>query len=303
MQQPKRIVSFTRGNTICRRVVIADRPLRRMRGLLGRRSLPAGEGILLRPEPAIHTAFMRFPIDALFLDADLEVMEIVADLRPWRTAGKRGAHSVLELAAGEAARNGVEVGDRLGVFDGGAADGSVDEAGMDEGQPTEWDFLPIDIAAFRDSDYDLDAIPVEDEDSAREWVFPSHVASDEHADVTRVLLIAHDRRFRTVASALLARRGCAVATSITANRVEALVKRERVDVVVLDAGQLLTEAARTVARLEAMTPPVGVVLVADEAELGLNHLTVLAKWGPFEDIFAAIQRAERQRGHRSGLVG
>jgi uncharacterized membrane protein (UPF0127 family) len=86
-----------------------------MRGLLGRRSLDSDEGILLRPAGSVHTFFMRFAIDVLFLDRDLVVVGIEPELRPWRTAGRRGAKSVVELAAGECARRGVVVGDRLAV--------------------------------------------------------------------------------------------------------------------------------------------------------------------------------------------
>ena len=86
-----------------------------MRGLLGRRELPNGEGILLKPASSVHMAFMRFAIDAVFVDADLRIVKIAADLRPWRMAAARGAKSVLEIAAGEAARRGLSVGDRLVV--------------------------------------------------------------------------------------------------------------------------------------------------------------------------------------------
>jgi uncharacterized protein len=84
-----------------------------MRGLLGRRSLPPGEGILLRPAASIHTFFMRFPIDAVFLDRDLVVLGIERDVRPWRAAGRRRAHAVLELAGGECDRHGLGVGEQL----------------------------------------------------------------------------------------------------------------------------------------------------------------------------------------------
>jgi len=57
--------------------------------------------------------FMRFAIDAVFLDRDLEVMRVVPELKPWRTAVTKGAKQVLEIAAGEAARRGVEPGTRL----------------------------------------------------------------------------------------------------------------------------------------------------------------------------------------------
>ena len=101
------------GRVVCEHLLVAARPLRRMRGLLGRRSLPEGEGILLRPAASIHTFFMRFPIDAVFLDRSSVVVAIEPDLRPWRVAGCRGAHSVLELPAGEAARRGLQPGERL----------------------------------------------------------------------------------------------------------------------------------------------------------------------------------------------
>jgi uncharacterized membrane protein (UPF0127 family) len=101
------------GSTVCERCVLGDTALTRMRGLLGRRELPSGEGILLQPASSVHMAFMRFPIDAVFLDRDLRVVKIAADLQPWRVAGSRGAKAVLEIPAGEASRRGLTVGDRL----------------------------------------------------------------------------------------------------------------------------------------------------------------------------------------------
>jgi uncharacterized membrane protein (UPF0127 family) len=103
------------GTPLCDRCVVADRPLARMRGLLGRDDLPAGDGILIRPASSIHTAFMRFPIDVVFLDRDLVVLKVVPDLGPWRIAACRRARSVLELAAGEAARRGVQADERLAL--------------------------------------------------------------------------------------------------------------------------------------------------------------------------------------------
>ena len=97
----------------CERCDVADHPVARMRGLLGRSDLPQGEGVLLRPAGSIHTFFMRFPIDVLFLDDDDVVLEVVPELRPWRVAGVKGARSVLELAAGEAGSRGLGVGSKL----------------------------------------------------------------------------------------------------------------------------------------------------------------------------------------------
>ncbi len=98
---------------MCERCLLAETALTRMRGLLGRRELPSGEGILLKPASSVHMAFMRFPIDAVFLDRDGRVVKIAADLQPWRMAAARGSKSVLEIPAGEAARRGLTVGDRL----------------------------------------------------------------------------------------------------------------------------------------------------------------------------------------------
>ncbi len=98
---------------MCERCVLADTALARMRGLLGRKSLPSGEGILLRPAGSVHTAFMRFPIDAVFLDRDNRITKIAANLRPWRTTGARGAKTVIELTAGECDRRKLRVGDKI----------------------------------------------------------------------------------------------------------------------------------------------------------------------------------------------
>jgi uncharacterized membrane protein (UPF0127 family) len=106
-----------RGDVVCNRCFIADRPLSRLRGLLGRDELAADEGLLLRPESSVHTLFMRFPIDIVFLEADLTVLSLRENVKPWRTAGQRGARSVLELPAGTCRRRGLRPGDRLSLED------------------------------------------------------------------------------------------------------------------------------------------------------------------------------------------
>jgi uncharacterized membrane protein (UPF0127 family) len=98
---------------VCDSCLMADSFFLRLRGLLGRGELAAGEGLLLRPSGSIHTWFMRHPIDAVFVDRDLNVLRTVSAIRPWRMTGVRRAHAVLELRAGEAARRGITVGDRL----------------------------------------------------------------------------------------------------------------------------------------------------------------------------------------------
>jgi uncharacterized membrane protein (UPF0127 family) len=104
-------LSTTEGEVVCERCLLARRPWQRMRGLLGRTSLEPGNGMLFEPAGSIHMFFMRFPIDAIFCDRDLVVLDVVSQLAPWRTAGRRGAKIVIEVAAGAAA--GVQPGDRL----------------------------------------------------------------------------------------------------------------------------------------------------------------------------------------------
>jgi uncharacterized membrane protein (UPF0127 family) len=98
---------------LCERCSVASTPLARMRGLLGRRGLETGEGLLLRPASSIHTFFMRFPIDVVFVGADGEVLKIGRRVAPWRTLAARGAKAVVELPAGEADRRVLGVGERL----------------------------------------------------------------------------------------------------------------------------------------------------------------------------------------------
>jgi len=116
------------GRIVCERCVVADRAHRRMRGLLGRRRLNPGQGMVLRPAFAIHTHFMHFPIDVVFLDSDQVVIAIERSLRPWRTASCRGAREVVELAAGECDRRGLEVGDRVAWASRSASDVRADSS-------------------------------------------------------------------------------------------------------------------------------------------------------------------------------
>lgn len=82
----------------------ADGFFSRLAGLLFAPPLGAGHGLLLVPCASVHTAFMRYPIDVVFLDRHGAIRKIVPRLAPWRIAACKGAHQTLELAAGEAAR-------------------------------------------------------------------------------------------------------------------------------------------------------------------------------------------------------
>ena len=97
------------GQLLFDRMRFARSSRSRVRGLLGRRSLPAGEGLAFR-EKSIHMLFMRMSIDAVFCDGDLRIVKVVPQLRPWRFAACGSARFVLEIAAGDAARLGLEPG-------------------------------------------------------------------------------------------------------------------------------------------------------------------------------------------------
>lgn len=80
---------------------LADSFMSRAWGLLGRRALPTGRGLLIRPCRSIHTAFMKFPIDVIFLDATWRIVKVVPNLHPWRTAwGGPAATAVVEVQSG-----------------------------------------------------------------------------------------------------------------------------------------------------------------------------------------------------------
>lgn len=95
------------------RIHVAASFFQRLTGLLGRRALAPDEGLLLTPCSNIHTAFMRFPIDAVFLDREGTVMAVFHDVRPWRAAAFWKAHACLELASGTAAALQLRPGVRL----------------------------------------------------------------------------------------------------------------------------------------------------------------------------------------------
>lgn len=80
---------------------VADSFAARARGLIGRRALEPGRGLLIRRCNCIHTFFMRFPIDAAFLDCKGNVVKTVRNIRPWRPFvwGGWRATQVLETAA------------------------------------------------------------------------------------------------------------------------------------------------------------------------------------------------------------
>jgi uncharacterized membrane protein (UPF0127 family) len=106
----------TKANTIGTQIAVAETSLTRLVGLVGRRRLDAGCGLLIRPSSGIHTFGMLFAIDVIALNKSLQVVKLWRRLPPFRiTSISLKVHSVLELPAGEISRCRIEVGDQLEV--------------------------------------------------------------------------------------------------------------------------------------------------------------------------------------------
>lgn len=111
---PARLIVARTGTELVSALEVADRFWSRLRGLQFRRRLPPGAGLLLVPCSSIHTHWMRFPIDAVMLDANARVLGVRRGVRPWRiVSAPLETHAVLEVSAGAA--EGVEVGDVLSL--------------------------------------------------------------------------------------------------------------------------------------------------------------------------------------------
>jgi uncharacterized membrane protein (UPF0127 family) len=98
---------------IARDVELALTRAARRQGLLKRPSLEAQAALILAPCFMVHTAFMQFPIDVIFVDRKGYVRHIVRDLPPWRMAASPRAYATIELAAGALEQHDIVVGDRL----------------------------------------------------------------------------------------------------------------------------------------------------------------------------------------------
>lgn len=85
----------------------------RMRGLLGRPELKSGEALIIEPCNAVHTFGMTYPLDIVFVDAKGKVLKLCSQLPKLRMAKSFGARMTIELAAGEAERIGLAIGDQL----------------------------------------------------------------------------------------------------------------------------------------------------------------------------------------------
>jgi hypothetical protein len=111
-----RVDNLTRGETVVSQGQVANNYWSRLRGLIGHKPLAEGEALLIVPCNSIHTHFMGFPIDVLYVDRALKIVGLDETMVPWRFGRlHRGACFVVELPAGRIAATGTQMGDQLRV--------------------------------------------------------------------------------------------------------------------------------------------------------------------------------------------
>jgi uncharacterized protein len=101
------------GQALVAELELAVDSATRRKGLLGRDGLAPGAGLVIAPSNAVHTFFMRFPIDIVFLTRAGNVLKVRQGVGPRRLTGVFRGFAVLEMAEGSAGRLGLVVGDRL----------------------------------------------------------------------------------------------------------------------------------------------------------------------------------------------
>lgn len=106
------------GGVVATDILPAFSSAARRTGLLKHASLPAGSAMIIAPTSAIHTFFMRFPIDVAFVARDGRIVKTRAALGPWRMAWAVGAYAVVEMPAGALDRADTRAGDRFVVSPG-----------------------------------------------------------------------------------------------------------------------------------------------------------------------------------------
>lgn len=104
----------TRTTIIANRVERAHTSLKRMKGLLGKTSMEKDYGLWISPCKSIHTFFMNFPIDVIFLSPNNQVVNLIHSIKPFRLSKWVGsAKSVLELSSGAIEESGTQIGDQV----------------------------------------------------------------------------------------------------------------------------------------------------------------------------------------------
>jgi hypothetical protein len=110
---PLRAVNQARGSVLATHLEVAGSGATRRKGLLGRDGLAPGEGLWIIPCESVHTFFMRFPIDLVYLDRENRIKKVRSAVGAWRMSACFSAHSVLELPAGTIRQTETQKGDTL----------------------------------------------------------------------------------------------------------------------------------------------------------------------------------------------
>lgn len=111
---PYRVSNSTRDTVLADKSGKAATPVKRGVGLIGRRGLPEGGGLIIQPCNSVVSFFMRFRIDVVFLSKDLRVLHMIHAMPPWRTSKiVRGSKLVVELPAGTLADSKTDLGDMI----------------------------------------------------------------------------------------------------------------------------------------------------------------------------------------------
>jgi len=108
-----RVANLTRATVLATRLEVADSGPKRNKGLLGRKGLGAGEGLWITPCESVHTFFMQFPIDLVYLDRKNRVRKLCNSVPAWRISVCLSAHSILELPSGTIRNTLTQTGDTL----------------------------------------------------------------------------------------------------------------------------------------------------------------------------------------------
>ncbi len=116
--QKLKIIKADSGEEIANRCYLADRFFSRLKGLLGKEHMSAGEALLISPCSSIHTIGMKINIDAVFLSSDFQILHLIEEIRPGKVCGlQRRSSLVLELPSGQVNRCGLKPGDYLMAID------------------------------------------------------------------------------------------------------------------------------------------------------------------------------------------
>jgi uncharacterized membrane protein (UPF0127 family) len=108
-----RVTNLAMGTVLATRLEVADSGPKRNKGLLGRKGLDAGEGLWIIPCESVHTFFMQFSIDLVYLDRRNKIRKVRESVPPWRLSACLSAHSILELPSGTIRATQTQRGDAL----------------------------------------------------------------------------------------------------------------------------------------------------------------------------------------------